>query len=205
MDDTPINAGHPTEGDPVMEEYYEAKAAQIASDIAARRARVDNLLDEGEETDDGTADDGLDAASLGPSPLSDVDELTGRVRRLVELRARRDETKLASDKAKAEFEQFQAEFFEEYEKSPLKGSVKVDVGGSTVQIVPRKTKYARILDRDKAVEALRKAGLLKSVQKEDFRMGRLHEIVRQSIESKQPIPDGLDFYTKEYFTITVKD
>jgi hypothetical protein len=36
----------------------------------------------------------------------------------------------------------------------LKGSIKVDLGGDhgVVQIVPRKTKFGRILDRDKAVK-----------------------------------------------------
>jgi hypothetical protein len=41
--------------------------------------------------------------------------------------------------------------------------------------------------------------------KEDFRMGRLHELVREHIEQKKPLPPGIDFYTKEYFTITFKD
>lgn len=36
-----INAGHPTEGDPVMEEHYEATAQQIASDVARKQAEVD--------------------------------------------------------------------------------------------------------------------------------------------------------------------
>lgn len=38
--ETPINAGHPTEGDPVMTEHYEATAEQIASDVRARREAV---------------------------------------------------------------------------------------------------------------------------------------------------------------------
>jgi hypothetical protein len=41
--------------------------------------------------------------------------------------------------------------------------------------------------------------------RDDFRMGRLHELVREHIEQKKPLPEGIDFYTKEYFTMTIKD
>lgn len=159
---------------------------------------LDDLLD---DPDDGTAD-----AIEEESSLASVDELTSRVRRLVELRTIKDEAKIASDKAKREFEQYQAELFEEYEKSALKGSLKVDLGGDfgTVQIVPRRTRFGRILDRDKALEYLNERALTEEYVKEDFRMGRLHELVREHIEQKKPLPPGIDFYTKEFFTITFK-
>lgn len=164
---------------------------------------VDGLLgDADDEFDDGSAD-----AIDEDSALTSTEELASRVRRLVELRAARDQTKLAADNAKKEFESYQAAFFEEYERSPLKGSIKVDIGGDhgTVQIVPRATKYGRILDRDKAEAFFKDRGRSEEFLKEDIRMGRLHELVRDHLEKKLPLPDGIDFYTKQYFTVTFKD
>jgi hypothetical protein len=151
--------------------------------------------------DDGTAD-----IEIEEKPLSD-EELQSLARRLVVLRTAKDETKIAADNAKAEFEDFQRELFDRIDKSPVKGSRKVFLGDDlgTVKIVPRSTKYARILNRDDAEKYLRERKLDKEFLKDDFRMGRLHELIRECIEQKKPIPPGLDYYTKEYFTITFKD
>lgn len=168
----------------------------------------DDVLDMSELLDEETLpDDGTGELVDEDSSLASVEELTSRVRRLVELRTARDESKIKADKDKEAFESYQAEFFEELEKSPLKGSIKVDIGGDhgTVQVVPRSTKYGRILDRDKALAYLNERALTEEFLKDDFRMGRLHELVREHIEQKKPLPDGIDYYTKQYFTITFKD
>ena len=172
-------------------------------DAAAGFVDVDGLLDDDEsDFDDGSAD-----AIDENSALTSTEELASRVRRLVELRAARDTTKIAADKAKKEFESYQAAFFEEYERSPLKGSIKVDIGGDfgTVQIVPRSTKYGRILDRDAAERFFKSQERSEEFMKEDVRMGRLHELVRECLEQDKPLPDGIDFYTKQYFTVSFKD
>lgn len=160
-----------------------------------------------EDEDDGYVNDGTADIEDDQSPLTDLEFLRGRVARLTELRAARDQTKIAADKAKKEFEEFQALFFDEYEKSPLKGSIKVDLGGDigTVQIVPRRTQFGRILDRDLAEKYFAERAKTSEYMKQDFRMGRLHELVREHLEQKKPLPEGIDFYSKEYFTITFKD
>lgn len=164
---------------------------------------IEYLLDDEEEF----TDDGTDVLIDENSALGSTEELASRVRRLVELRALRDSTKLAADNAKRDFDEYQAAFFEEYENSPLKGSIKVDLGGDlgVVQIVPRKTRFGRILNREEAVKYFQERAKLDEYMKDDFRMGRLHELVREHIEQKKPLPPGIDFYTKEYFTITFKD
>lgn len=162
---------------------------------------TDLLEDEDDLVDDGTAD-----LEDDESPLTSLEELRSRVARLKELRARRDQTKSAADKAKKEFEQYQAEFFEEYQRSPLKGSVNVDMGDDlTTQITPVRTYFGRILDREAAEKYFADRAQTKEFVKEDFRMGRLHELVRECIEQKKPLPPGVDFYTKEYFRVTDKD
>lgn len=155
--------------------------------------------------DDEDVSDGLAEAVDHQSALQDLEFLRARVARLVELREAKDRAKLAATKATTEFEQYQAEFYDEYEKSPLKGSISLDIGDRTIQIVPRKTRYGRILDRDKAIEYFTKRNKLNEYTRDDFRMGRLHELVREHIEQKKPLPEGIDFYTKEFFTITFKD
>lgn len=156
------------------------------------------------EDGDEFVDDGTDIDIDANSPLTSLEELRRRVARLVELRVAKDETKAAATKAKNEFDQYQAELFEEYRKSPLKGSIKVEVGDDEVQLVPRSTKYGRVLDYDKAREYFKTRNKNQEFIKEDFRMGRLHELVREHIEQKKPLPEGIDFYTKEFFTITIK-
>lgn len=158
-------------------------------------------LEEYNEPDDGT-ENFIDEESA----LTSAEELASRVRRLVELRTTKEETNLTAKKAAKDFDEYQAAFFEEYERSPLKGSIRIDIGGDhgTVQIVPRKTKYGRVLDYDKAMKYFKERNKLDEFTRDDFRMGRLHEMVREYIEQKKPLPEGIDFYTKEYFTITFK-
>ena len=154
-----------------------------------------------EFVDDGTAD-----LIDEDSPLNSAEELQERVRRLVELRAARDSTKLAADNAKKEFETYQAEFFAEYARSPIKKSITIDIGDDKdVQVTPVRTHFGRILDRAAAEAYFAERAKTKEFVKEDFRMGRLHELVRECIEQKKPLPPGVDFYTKEYFRITEKD
>lgn len=165
---------------------------------------LDDILD---DEDEPSVDDGLEAAEEQSSVLLGAEEIASRVRRLVELRIANDEKKIAADKAKKELDDYQAIFFDEYARSPIKGSITVDLGDDLgeVQIIPRKTNYGRILDRDKAVEFFREREKLPEFVKEDFRMKRLHELVREHIEQNKPLPPGVDFYTKEYFTISFKD
>jgi hypothetical protein len=151
-------------------------------------------------------DDGLEAFELEQKPLDD-NELKSLVLQLVELRGRKDETDKVAKAAKKEFEDFQRELYERIQNSPVKGSRTVDIGGDhgKVMITPKATKYGRILDRTQAVDYLKERKLDAEFIKDDFRMARVHEIVREHIEQKKPLPPGFDYYTKEYFQITFKD
>jgi RNase H-fold protein (predicted Holliday junction resolvase) len=53
-------------------------------------------------------DDGSDDLIDDDSALNSAEELASRVRRMVELRDERDQTKIAADNAKKEFESYQA-------------------------------------------------------------------------------------------------
>lgn len=159
-----------------------------------------------DEEDEFWEDDGSEAFIDEDSPLKDLAVLESNVRRLVELREAKDEAVAAAEKAKKEFQEFQDDFFEQYEKSPLQGSIRINLGGKhgTVRVTPRATKYGRIVNRDDAVAWMKENGKFEEIVKDDFRMGRVHDIVREHIEQKKPLPPGVDFYTKEYFTISFK-
>lgn len=168
--------------------------------------RFEDIEEEISEDEQEWVDDGIDINIDENSPLTSLEELRSRVRHLVKLRVERDKTKATATKAKEAFDQYQAELLEEYRKSPLKGSIRVDLGDDlgTVQLVPRATKFGRVLDYDKAREYFKSRNKDNEYIKEEFRMGRLHELVREHTEQKKPLPDGIDFYTKEFFTITFK-
>lgn len=157
-----------------------------------------------EDDEEDYTSDGMDVQE--PSKLDSAEELASRVRRLVELRAEKDETDAAAKRAKKEFEQYQEYFYEELSKSPLKGSVKVDLGGDhgTVQITPMETYYGRVLDKDKALEYFNDRALTEEFLKTEISKARVNELVREHIEQKKPLPAGLDFYPKRYFRVTFK-
>lgn len=156
-----------------------------------------------EDTDE--VDDGVEAFELSQKPIDD-DEMKSLARQLVELRTRRDETDKAAKAAKKEFEDFQRELLERVNASPVKGSRLVEIAdGVTVRLTPKSTKFGRILDRTQAVAYLEEHKLDKEVIKDDFRMARVHDLVRRHLEQKKPLPPGFDFYTREYFQITYKD
>lgn len=162
------------------------------------------LVEDEEQDDEEYVDDGTGDLDIEDSPLTNLEELRSRVARLVELRRVNDQAQTAAKKAKKELDEYQAEFFEEYRKSPLTGSIRVEVGDEVVQLVPRETKYGRVLDYDKARAYFKERNKDEEYIREEFRTGRLHELVREHIEQKKPLPDGIDFYTKEYFTVTIK-
>lgn len=154
-------------------------------------------------------DDGLDAAMLeqeAASGIQTLDELQSRATELVRLRAERDATKDKAEKAKREFDEFQAEFLNDLSASPLRGTINIALNNDKeVQIIPKATKGARILDKD----ALRKYMAERSKEdqyfKDDVRKAELNKLVNDCLEQKKPLPPGLDYYTTEYFTISFKD
>lgn len=167
---------------------------------------MNTLLDDEEDTG-GFSDDGTDALVDDDSALNDMETLKGKVLRLVELREYRDITAKAAKNAKDAFDHYQADFFQEYERSPIKKGITVDLGEKygDVQIVPKRTKFGRVIDRAKAEAYFKERNKEKEFIKEDFRMKRLNELVREHIEQGKPLPDGIDFYTTEYFSISFKD
>lgn len=138
--------------------------------------------------------------------MSDLDAITQKLRRLVAYRERRDQTKLEADLANEAYRDYEQELFQEIDEGPLAGSVRLDLGEPYGEVAfrTRSTIYGRINDLEQALEAFEEEALTEEITKSDIRKRRLHELVRERIESGQPLPNGVDFYENRGITISRK-
>lgn len=133
-----------------------------------------------------------------------TEALASKFRRLVELREERDTTKAAAERAEAEYREYEAELFDELAESPLKGSVKLDLGGrfGVVVFTPRETYYGRILDKDKALDYFDRRAMSDELTRTEISKGKLNEIVREFLEHGKALPDGVDFRANRGISIS---
>ena len=133
-------------------------------------------------------------------------DLTSRFRRLVELRDKRDQDQAAAKRSEKEYREYEAELIEELEESPVKGTIKIDLGDEfgVVSFQSKETYYGRVIDKHKAQEYFEQRALVDEFTEPKFVMARVNELVRQSIENGDTIPDGIDYYPKRYISITRK-
>lgn len=131
-------------------------------------------------------------------------QLASQLRRLVELREKRDETKAAAESANAEYREYEAEVYEQMEHGPFKGSRKVDLGApfGTVTFTPRATPYGRVINREEALAYFESRGEKDTMVQEDVLARRLNEIVKDRLEAGEPLPPGTDFYYRRGVTIS---
>lgn len=132
------------------------------------------------------------------------EEATSQLRRLMELRDKRDtEAKAAKDSEK-EYREAEAEVWESLMDSPQEGTLKVNLGEpyGVVQFLPQETYYGRIIDEDAALEGFEQRAMVEEMTKPQIVMARINEEVRACIEQRQPPPPGVDFYAKRYVRIT---
>lgn len=136
-----------------------------------------------------------------------TDEFIQQCRRFMELREKRDALKVAAKEANEDYEEAEADIWEELAPSdPTQkmASQKVPLGDpwGTVTFGPREVPYARVIDADKALEHYNNRALTEEVTSAKFVMKRLNEEVRECIEEGADLPPGLDFYKKRYVSIT---
>jgi hypothetical protein len=127
-----------------------------------------------------------------------------RFRRFMELREKRDADKLAAEKSEKEYRRAEQDLWDDLEESPIKGSLKVDLGYpyGVVTFGPQLRHYGRIIDIDAAMEYLEQRALVDEFTTPKISAARVNELVRTSLEAKQAPPDGFDFYSKRYVSIT---
>lgn len=131
-------------------------------------------------------------------------ELQTKLRNLMALRERRDESKKEAEVAESEYREAEAELHEELAESGIKGGLKVDLGApyGTVAFSPRETFYGRVLDYDAALEFFEKTAQVDEFTAPRIVKARVNELVRAYIEEGKPMPEGIDWYPKRYVAIT---
>jgi hypothetical protein len=133
-------------------------------------------------------------------------DLVSRFRRLVELREKRDQDKKAAERSEKAYREAEAEIWEELEESPVKGTVRIDLGDDlgVVTFQPKETYYGRVINQNDALDYFEERALMDEFTTPKIVMARVNEQVRQCIEQGDPIPPGLDYYAKRYISISKK-
>lgn len=133
-------------------------------------------------------------------------DIEKKAHELLEARDKRDEAKVALTTAENDYRQQEAEYFTAMSESKIKNAVKIDLGDhGDVTFGLGSTRYARILDSKKVREWAeandeRRAAFIDAEGK--LVKARLNEEVRERLDNSTPLPPGLDFYVREYVTIS---
>ena len=127
-----------------------------------------------------------------------------KLRRFLELRDARDTTKVAAEQAEEDYRHAEAELWDNLDESAVKGGIKVDLGEpwGVVRFSPRETFYGRVLDSDAALDYFEQTAQVDEFTKPKIVAARVNELVRERIESGQPMPDGIDWYARRFVAIT---
>jgi hypothetical protein len=128
------------------------------------------------------------------------------LRRLMELRAQRDEKELAAKEAKAAYQDAEADLYETLSEGPVDRLSNVDLGEpwGKVSFRKRETYYGRIIpgEEEKALAYYEQRAMVDEVSAPKFVMKRINEEVRDCIEQGRNPPPGIDWYANRGVTIT---
>lgn len=132
------------------------------------------------------------------------EESKSALRRLMEVRQKRDEAKKALELAERDFRECESDVFESLEDSDVKGTLKVDLGEpwGTVSFRTRETHFGNIFDEEAATEYFEQRAQIDEVSAPKFVKRRINEIVRDAVEQGADLPPGVDYYTQRGVTIT---
>lgn len=129
-----------------------------------------------------------------------------QLRRLMELRERRDNLKVEYEAAKKDYADAEMELYERLSDGPVSRLNNVDLGEpwGKVSFGSREQYFARVIKgmEDEALEYFRQRARLDEVTEPRFTMARLNEEVRHRRETNEPMPPGIDFYARRGVTVT---
>lgn len=126
------------------------------------------------------------------------------LRRLMELREKRDVAKVALANAEKEYRDAEADVHEALSEGPVDRLPNVDLGEpwGKVTFHAKKTHYGRVEDADAAHEYFAQRAMLDDMSDVKMVDKRINEEVRRALEEGTSLPPGLDFYTRDYVQIT---
>lgn len=130
-----------------------------------------------------------------------------QLRRLMELRHKKDELTKAADNAKKECKEAELELFEKL-TDPETGDVRrippVDLGEpwGRVAFQARETTYGRVINEKEARQYFEAHGMTDVLTAPKFVKKRLNEIARDVDEQQAELPPGFDWYKDRGITVT---
>lgn len=135
---------------------------------------------------------------------TEMTDLKAKFRNLLELRVQRDEDKAAADASSRAYREAESELYTEMEDAGMRGRITFDFGGDLGKagFQLRRTTYGRVLDNETAIAALEAEGLSDVIYDKAVREGRLNELVRDRLEARDKLPDGIDFYDRKGLSIS---
>lgn len=138
--------------------------------------------------------------------MSELSELESKFRRFAELRDTRDYEKAAAEASERAYREYEQQLFEDVEDSALRGTIQFDFGGDLgiIRFQPRRTIYGRVIDKNAAQEAFENEAIIDEMVSPKIEARRLNEYVRDRLENGQSLPEGIDFYERQFFTISRK-
>lgn len=133
----------------------------------------------------------------------DLANTASRFRRLLELRDRRDASRVASEAAKVEHDEYEQELYAELADSEFTGSVRLNFPEwGEVVFTPRSTAYGRILDRAEAIRSFEDLSIDDVMVGAKVQQARLNEEIRHRLEQGDEMPKGVDFYENTGITVS---
>jgi hypothetical protein len=130
-------------------------------------------------------------------------DLTEMLRVFYEKKQQHHMMKAASDNATEEYRIAEQDILDRLEELGLKNMTVNLPGIGEVRFTKRKpTVYGRIVDSDAAYEAFAAEGRADELFSPKIQASRLNELVRESLEQGQPLPEGVDFYEKAGVTVS---
>jgi hypothetical protein len=129
-----------------------------------------------------------------------------QLRRLMELRTKRDENKKAAEEAEKEYREAEADVYEALSDGPMDRLNNIDLGEpwGKVSFHAKETIYSRVIDPDALMEYFEQRAMVEEVTEPQFSKARLNEIAREAVEAAAQMPKGLDFYPRRFVQITRK-
>lgn len=131
--------------------------------------------------------------------------LKTEARKLLDRRTANDAQQKLAKQTKEKLDAQQRVVYEMLEESGQKTTT-IELGGDygTVSLGRRKKTFARVLNIDILLKALRAEGREEETIKHDVRKAPLNELVKERLETGQAMPDGLDFSDTPYVQVTRK-
>lgn len=133
------------------------------------------------------------------------ERLDTRVRKFISLREKKEKTAREANRADREFKEYQAQLFAELEDEGITTTT-VDAGAKhgKVRLQVRRTRKARVIDMDRAIEDLTDRGLAEEILKPAPRQKQLNQLIRTLQEQGEELPAGVEPTTTEYISLTFK-